>query len=136
LNHYIEKFGGATVQAQEAALTAREAVRGFLRQAAMRTTVNGSPRGCMMGNIASVIVDTNIREFTVRAMAQPIQIIEQRLRAAVVDGELPTDFDCALRARQVVDLSMGMALRARLGAPGEELLRDADDGVALFFSSN
>jgi|HubBroStandDraft_5_1064220.scaffolds.fasta_scaffold599925_2 hypothetical protein len=90
----------------------------------------------MMGNIASVVVDTNIRELTVRAMAQPIQIIGQRLRAAVVDGELPTDFDCALRARQVIDLSMGMALRARLGAPREELLRDADDGVALFFSSN
>jgi hypothetical protein len=46
------------------------------------------------------------------------------------------DFDCALRARQVIDLSMGMALGARLGAPREELLRDADDGVALFFSSN
>jgi hypothetical protein len=134
LNHYIEKFGGATVQAQEAALTAREAVRGFLRQAAMAD--DGSPQGCMMGNIASVVVDTNIRELTVRAMAQPIQIIGQRLRAAVVDGELPTDFDCALRARQVIDLSMGMALRARLGAPREELLRDADDGVALFFSSN
>lgn len=133
LHHYIQKFGGAAIQALQTAPTAKDAIRGFLQQAVMRTTIAGWPRGCLMGNVASVVIDTNIRKFTVRAMAQPLQIIEQRLRAAVIDGELPADFDCARRARQVIDLSMGMALRARLGAPREELLRDADDGVALFF---
>jgi hypothetical protein len=51
----------------------------------------------------------------------------------VVVGELAGDFPCALRARQIIDFSMGLALRARLGVGRDLLLVDAEQSVELFF---
>ena len=51
----------------------------------------------------------------------------------VIVGELAVDFPCALRARQIIDFSMGLALRARLGVSRDLLLVDAEQSVELFF---
>ncbi len=133
LDRYLRRAGETSVAAFHAAPTAREAVGAFLRQTVMMTAADGG-RGCMMGNVASVVTDPKVREFTVRAMELPARFIEQRFAAGVADGELPAGFPSALRARQVVDFSMGLALRARLGASREALLDDAEQGVTLFFA--
>jgi len=51
----------------------------------------------------------------------------------LVVGELAVDFPCALRAHQIIDFSMGLALRARLGVGRDLSLVDAEQSVELFF---
>lgn len=134
LEHYIGRAGKVMGQAFDAAPNAREAIRVFLIHSVENAAGEGNPKGCLMGNVASVVADANIREFTVRSMAQPVQLIERRLQDAVAAGELPASFPCAQRARQIVDFSMGLALRARLGTLRKDLLLDAEAGGALFFT--
>ena len=133
LEHYIHKIGSLTVQALQTPSDIHDAVRGFLRQAVENATAEGLPRGCMMSNVAPIVSDTNIQELSTALLTQPAKLVEQRLRDAVNCRQLPSDFPCALRARQIIDLSTGLTARARLGAAREELLSDAADAAALFF---
>lgn len=131
LTRYIEAHSLRTVEAMEAEPAIRDAVRAFLRRTVEIATPDGLPRGCMMGSVASVVAEPAVRDFTVPLMPKAAEYVEGRLAAAVAAGQLPADFPCALRGRQVVDLARGLSLRARLGESREDLFADADGGADL-----
>jgi hypothetical protein len=84
-----------------------------------------------MVSVAPLVDDVRVREFLVRAEAEAGKLVEQRLRAGVAAGELPPSYPVEERARQILDLVRGLALRARLEASRDELLRDAEAAAAL-----
>ena len=133
LVHYSETVGALAVRALLAEPDIRGAILGFLRQAAESSTGDNSPPGCLLACAVPAIDDARVRDFSARGMAQAERSIEQRFRDAVVVGELPSCFPCAARSRQVLDMAMAIALRARAGASRTSLLADAADGAALVF---
>ena len=103
----------------------REGVRSFICFAVQTATEPSSPSGCLIACVAPVVDDRAVREFLVREMAEKLALIEGRLRRAIETRELPKGFPVALRARQILDITRGLSLRARLNAPRDELMRDA-----------
>ncbi len=103
----------------------REGVRSFICFAVQIATEPSSPSGCLITCVAPVVNDPAVREFLVRETAEKLALIEGRLRRAVETRQLPKGFPVALRARQILDLTRGLSLRARLNTPRDELLRDA-----------
>ncbi len=94
-----------------------------------------SKRGCLMVCIAPLVDDEKVRAYLVHMESQVMAGIEQRLRAGIEAGELPVDFPVGVRARQAMDLSRGLTLRARMGVSRAGLLADADAGAALILHS-
>jgi AcrR family transcriptional regulator len=131
LEDYAEKKGGAAVQVLLETPDVLSALQGFLRHSVTSATAEGSPWGCLMICVAPLVDDERVREFLLRAAAQGAATVEHRLQEAVVAGELPPDFPCAMRTRHLLDLARGLTLRARLGESRESLFMDADDGAAL-----
>ncbi len=134
LEHYGRSVGAQAVEALCAEPDVRGAIRGFLRQAAESATGADTPPGCLMACVVPSVGDPNVREFSTRALDTVEGIIARRLQDAVAAGELPPDFPCVPRSRQVVGMAMAAALRARAGAMRESLLADADDAAALILS--
>ncbi len=131
LQEYAQRKGALTSRALLAPASVQEAVRDFLRCAVETTTEEGSAPGCLMVSVAPLVDDARVRGFLVRAEADAARLVEQRLRAGVEAGELPPSYPVEERARQVLDLVRGLALRARLKSSRDELLRDADCAAAL-----
>ena len=135
LEHYAQTVGARATQALYAAPNIRAAIRGFLRQAVEGATGEDTPLGCLMACVAPAVDDRKVREFLAQATRQAEESIEQRLRDAIVGGELPHDFPCVPRARLVVGLAMVVALRARSGTSREALFVDVEEGAGLVFCS-
>ena len=76
-----------------------------------------------------------VRDFLTAAMAASDEAIAAWLAAGAASGELPDNFPAQRRARRITDLSMSIALRARIGAKREDLLIDAAEGAALALMS-
>jgi len=131
LKHYSETVAVLAVRALSAPPDIRGAIFGFLRQGVEGVTGDDSPPGCLMACVVPAVDDAKVREFSARVMAQAETMIEQRFQDAVAAGELPPDFPCAARSRQVFGMAMALALRARAGASRETLLVDAEEGAAL-----
>ncbi len=136
LKHYSETVGALAIGALSAPPDIRGAISGFLRQGVEGVTGDDSPPGCLLACVVPVVADAKVREFSARVMAQAEKIAEQRFQDAVAAGELPPDFPCAARSRQVLGMASAFALRARAGASRETLLMDADEGVALLLGQN
>ena len=131
LAHYGLSVGAPAMQALHAAPSIQEAVRGFLRQAVEGNTGESTPRGCLMACVVPSVSDPEVQEFSARAMAHMAEVIESRLREGVARGELPPEFPCPVRSRQIMGASFALALQARAGATRETLLADADDTATL-----
>lgn len=133
LKHYGETVGALALSAPP---DIRGAISGFLRQGVEGVTGADSPPGCLMACVVPAVANAKVREFSAYAMAQAEKIVEQRFQDAVAAGELPPDFPCAARSRQVLGMASAFALRARAGASRDLLLVDAEEGVALIFGQN
>lgn len=131
LARYSATVGGRAMQALHEPPTAREAVAAFLRQSVINATSPDGPRGCLVGSVAAAVDLDSVRQVALAGMTGAE--LAKRLQAAVDAGELPADFPVRSRARRLADSSMSLALRARAGAPREELLEDAADAAALAF---
>jgi AcrR family transcriptional regulator len=131
LQEYAQRKGALAAKALLAPASVQEAVRDFLRYAVESTTEEGSAPGCLMVSVAPLVDDARVREFLVRAEAEAAKLVEQRLRAGVEAGELPPSYPVEERARQILDLVRGLALRARLEPSRDALLRDAQCAAAL-----
>lgn len=131
LEHYGETVGAMPMRALSAPPDVRGAISGFLRRGVECGTGDDSPRGCFMACVVPAVEDPKVRAFSARALDRAEKVIEQRLQDAVAAGELPPDFPCAARGRQVLGMAMALALRARAGASRETLLGDAEEAAAL-----
>jgi AcrR family transcriptional regulator len=131
LEAYAEHLGAGASKALLGPPRVSDGIRDFLSHIVESATTDDSPRGCLVGCVAPAVDDPKVRDFLARANARAVALVEQRLRRGVDAGELPRDFPTATRARQVVDLSRGLVIRARVGVSRAELLRDAKDAAAL-----
>ncbi|MFI5623848.1 TetR/AcrR family transcriptional regulator [Nocardioides sp. NPDC051685] len=102
---------------------AREAIAEFLLDAADRFSEGGLPPGCMISTAALGVgaAQRGVATRPARMRAQTLDGIEQRLRRAVDDGELPATADVAALARLVGAVVQGMSVQAIDGATRADL---------------
>ena len=131
LRAYAEKKGAGAAKALLSPQTLRASLAGFLRHTVENATEEGSAVGCLIVCIAPLVDDAEVRQFLQHASAGAVAMVERRFRDGISAGEIPSDFPVAARASQVIDLSHGLTVRARMGAARKTLLRDAEEAADL-----
>lgn len=118
----------------ERPVSARVAMRDFLRASATAFTEPGDPKGCLIVLGALNASDTNLdvfRDLRDRRSAN-VDDLTTRLKLAVEQGELPPTVDCEAVAVFYLAVQQGMSIQARDGAPRERLLSIADGAMAAW----
>src|ERR1700674_1229198 len=136
LQRYAERKGAGAVKALLGPRDVRDAVRGLLRYSVESATVEGSAWGCLIVCVAPLVNDELVRDVIKRASDDTLALVERRLHQAVEAGELPSNFPICTRAKQVLDLSRGLTVRARSAASRDELLEDAESAADLVLLSD
>ena len=131
LRAYAERKGALAAKALLSPGTLRDSLVAFLRHAVETATEEGAARGCLLGCVAPVVNDAEVRQFLQNAAAGAAALVEGRFRDAIATGEIPPDFPVAVRAMQVTDFARGLTMRARIGTPRKTLLRDAEEAADL-----
>ena len=131
LRAYAETKGAGAAKALLSPKALRDSLASFLRFIVESSTEEGSAAGCLLECVAPLVDDAEVRQFLKNAAAGAVAMMERRFRDGISAGELPSDFPVAARASQVVDLSRGLAMRARFGTPRKTLLRDAAEAADL-----
>jgi AcrR family transcriptional regulator len=131
LEEYGDRIGALAAKALFDTRRVGDALRAFLAHAVYNATAEDSPLGCLIVCIAPLVDDPKVRHYLVRAGAQAADAVQRRLRIGIETRELPHDFPAPRRARLAVDLSRGLAVRARFGTSRKELLRDAAEAAAI-----
>lgn len=125
---YGKRYGGFLTEPMSAAGSARDAVEQMLHRAARQFADPRHPAGCM---VAAGELQTSAAQ---HALAQEVaalrlgaqQLIHDRLKRAVREGELPSDTDIATLSAFLAMTIQGMAVQARDGARPALLKRLAD----------
>ncbi len=131
MERYTSTRGQLVVQAMERCDTISEAVKAYLRQAAINFTDDELPRGCLIACVIPAIDNAEMRAYSTDVLAKSDSVVAAKLAAAVVSGELPPEFPIARRARRITDAASALAIRARAGSSREELLEDAAESAEL-----
>jgi AcrR family transcriptional regulator len=131
LRGYAERKGALAAQALRSPKPLRDSLAGFLRHSVESATEKGSARGCLLGCVAPLVNDAEVRQFLQKAGAAAVALVERRFRDGISAGEIPSDFPVAARASQVMDFARGLAMRARIGTPRKTLLKDAEEAADL-----
>lgn len=131
LRTYAETKGARAAKALLSPQALRDSIAGFLRHAVESATEDGSALGCLLVCVAPLVDDAEVRRFVQTATAGGVAMLERRFRDGISAGEIPPDFPVAARASQVVDLSRGLTMRARMGTPRNTLLKDAEEAADL-----
>lgn len=126
LEAYRDSLGKQAFQALFGPTDVHEAIRSLLRFSVETATEDNSPLGCLMVCVAPLVDDENVRRFLKTANEETITAISKRLKQGVEAKELPDGFHCEERARMLADMSRGLRVSARMGAPRQNLLGDAD----------
>src|SRR5271168_2124955 len=128
---YAETKGALAAKALFSPRTLRDSLAAFLRHVVETATEEGSARGCLLGCVAPLVNDAEVRQFLQNATAHAVGLVERRFRDAISAGEIPSDFPVAVRASQLIDFARGLTMRARIGTPRKTLLRDAKEAADL-----
>ena len=131
LKAYAESKSALAAQALLSPPALRDSLAGFLRHTVESATEKGSAPGCLLGCVAPLVNDAEVRQFLQKAGAAATALVERRLRDGIKAGEIPSDFPVAARASQVMDFTRGLAMRARIGTPRKTLLKDAEEAADL-----
>jgi len=131
LRTYAENKSALAAQALLSPQALRDSLAGFLRYAVESATEKGSAPGCLLGCVAPLVNDAEVRQFLQKAEAAAAALVERRFRDGINAGEIPSDFPVTARARQVMDFTLGLAMRARIGTPRKTLLKDAEEAADL-----
>ncbi len=123
VHRYLQGPARFTITALEGALTAREAVEGLLRAAAVAYTGPGHPPGCL---VISAATNCTPRSFDVQAelrgiRAQGRQALTRRISVGIRAREMPPETDAHALATFYVATLQGMSGLARDGATHAEL---------------
>ena len=131
LRTYAERNGALAAQALLSPQALRDSIAGFLRHSVKNATEEGSARGCLLGCVAPLVNDAEVRQFLQDATAAAVALVKRRFRDGISAGEIPSDFPVAARAVQVMDFARGLTMRARMGTPRKTLLKDAEEAADL-----
>lgn len=114
--------------------TARAAIAGYLMASAKTFTRPGRPPGCMV--VLSAVNAIGVGDETSRILremrAGSVTVIEERLRRAIAEGELPTTLDPHPIASYCVTVQQGMSIQARDGASRQTLEMIAQGAMAAW----
>ena len=135
LKAYAESKGALAAQALLSPPALRDSLAGFLRHVVESATEKGSAPGCLLGCVAPLVNDAEVRQFLQKATAHAVGLVERRFRDAISTGEIPSDFPVAIRASQLIDFARGLTMRAHIGTPRKTLLRDAEEAADLLLLS-
>jgi AcrR family transcriptional regulator len=131
LRLYLGSIGRIGVSTLDQSPSARQAVAGMLKEAAIAFTRPDYPPGCMVGIGALRCADENkiaVQETAaLRRMAQ--QAIERRIVQAVSDGELPPEVNATDLAAFYAAVVEGLSVQAQDGASAEQLHRIGDTAM-------
>ena len=131
LRAYAERRSALAAQALLSPQTLRDSLAGFLRHHVESATEKGSAPGCLLGCVAPLVNDAEVRQFLQKARAAAVALVERRFRDGLNAGEIPTDFPVAARARQAMDFVLSLSMRARIGTTRKTLLKDAEEAAEL-----
>ncbi|NPT59308.1 TetR/AcrR family transcriptional regulator [Paraburkholderia elongata] len=106
----------------------REAFKELLDATAVEFTRQSHPSGCMISLAGTHLPSefTSIREMMAGHRADAEDMMAQRLRKGVKDGDLPSDTDVPALAAFYSAVTRGMAVQARDGAGPQKLKAIAD----------
>ncbi|MGO9486072.1 MAG: TetR/AcrR family transcriptional regulator, partial [Rhodomicrobium sp.] len=135
LRAYAETKGALAAKALLSPRTLRDSLAAFLRHAVESATKEESARGCLLGCVAPLVDDAEVRQFLQNAAAAAAALVEGRFRDGITAGEIPSDFPVAVRASQLIDFARGLTMRALIGTPRKTLLRDAEEAGDLLLLS-
>jgi len=131
LRAYAETKGALAAKAIFSTQPLRDSLASFLRHIVESTTEEGSAVGCLLVCVAPLVDDAEVRQFLQNAVAGALAMVERRFRDGISAGEVPPEFPVAARARQVIDVSNGLAIRAKMGTSRKTLLKDAEEAADL-----
>jgi AcrR family transcriptional regulator len=131
LRAYAETKGALAAKAIFSPQPLRDSLASFLRHIVESTTEEGSAVGCLLVCVAPLVDDAEVRQFLQNALAGALAMVERRFRDGISAGEVPPDFPVAVRARQIIDVSNGLAIRAKMGTSRKTLLKDAEEAADL-----
>jgi AcrR family transcriptional regulator len=131
LKDYAAKKGALAAKALLSPQTLRDSLARFLRYAVESATEEGSAPRCLALCIAPLVDDIEVRQFLQNAAAGAAAVVEDRFRAGIGAGEISSDCPVAVRARQVIDFTRSLTMRAQIGTTRETLLKDAEEAADL-----
>jgi AcrR family transcriptional regulator len=114
--------------------TARGAVSRILREAAVVYADPSHPAGCLAISAATnvTVQDEEIATFLRDVRNAGLAAIEERLRRAREEGELPAGADASALASYFATIVQGLSQRARDGADAAELSQVAELALATW----
>ncbi len=137
LERYKQTTGGEALGAFLAEADIRAATRAFLATTMVNVSGARGPKGCMIACVASQAAETmdEVRAFCAEVQAQGVEVMAARFRREVEGGHLAPAPAPEVRARTLLALMQGAALRARHGEDYESLMAGLDDTVALVLAT-
>jgi TetR/AcrR family transcriptional regulator, copper-responsive repressor len=101
----------------------REAIGAFIDLGIASGCSQGRPRGCLLASAFadSTLLPPNLAKEIKALVNRADRILGRRLKKAVHNGQLPTDFDVKGTAKFLVTLMHGIALRLRAGESRAQL---------------
>lgn len=127
LQRYTEGPASYAMKALEQP-TARAVATALLNGAVQTTTHPGRPCGCLgvQGSLAAGDLGRPARDALIEWRNDARLRLEERLRRAVDECELPRDTDAARLARYLMTVSFGIAVQAASGVSRDDLQEVAD----------
>jgi AcrR family transcriptional regulator len=132
VKRYAQTYGAPMIEAFLAEPVIHKAVMDFC-EATVSTATNERRIGCLMASAALGQSErvAEIRAYFARGLAASAEIFAQRFQKEIRAKRLSAKISAKTRGRALVDLMQGLLLRAKAGAPREQLLEDARSYVAL-----
>jgi len=119
---YIATIGSAQMRALEEAATVRDGLRAMLA-GSVDVALSAKPGGCLLilGVVNCLPANEAVREHLLHARRKTVELVSNRLRRGVEDGELPADTDIARLAAFYHGILQAISFQARDGATQSEL---------------
>ena len=136
VERYAITYGAPIMAAFQAEPDIHEAVTAFC-EATVNTATGAARCGCMMAAAALGQSErvTEIRSYAAKALTAFADTFAKRFEKEMKAGRLTRTPSAKVRGRALVDLMLGVQLRAKVGIAREQLLQDARSYVPLILGN-
>lgn len=131
---YVTLIGNPTVRALEEGKTARDSVEAMLTLTVESFSTPGKPQGCLIALGATNCAPSNRgpQDYLSEIRRRMPNVIEQRLKRGIIEGDLPPESDTASIAAFYATIIHGLGIRAGDGASREVLMAAVTGGMAAW----
>lgn len=131
---YGATAGNRTARALSDEPTARAAIEAMLRGNAEDYLLPGRPPGCMLVVTACICTSQGIRDFLAERRRHGRDLVKQRLRRGIDDGDLPDGVDVDSMATFYTAVLNSLSMQARDGATTDEMTAIVDGAMAVWIT--